>query len=188
MDGIDGLAGIEAITVCMGGALLYYLVPGEITEWIIPLILLAAVVGFLVWNFPIARIFMGDAGSGFLGIMLGIMVLQSAWITPSLFWGWLILLGAFIIDASVTLIRRVVRGEKFYEAHRTHAYQYASRKYGSHLLVTLSVLVINLIWLTPWSFAITFGLVDGAIAILVAYAPLLFLTWYFHAGDVEKVA
>lgn len=185
MDGIDGLAGIEAATVCMGGALLYYLDAAESAEWIMPLLFLAAVAGFLFWNFPKARIFMGDAGSGFVGIMLGVMAVQSAWITPSLFWGWMILLGAFIVDASMTLIRRIIRGEKFYEAHRSHAYQYASRYYGSHVTVSLAFGFINLLWLLPNAILVKIGWVDGVLGLIVAYTPLILLAYIYKAGAKE---
>ena len=77
MDGIDGIASVEAICVCLGGAVLYALVNTGflISAGELPLLMLAAgVVGFLMWNFPPAKIFMGDAGSGFLGIVLGIFV------------------------------------------------------------------------------------------------------------------
>lgn len=105
MDGIDGIASIEAVSACLGASALYILSGFTDLIWP-PLILAAAVLGFLFWNFPPAKIFMGDAGSGFLGIALGIMSLQAAWVSPALFWAWLILLGVFIVDATVTLTRR----------------------------------------------------------------------------------
>ena len=86
MDGIDGLASIEAITVCLGGALLYLLESGAMGSWNAPVLLAVTVAGFLLWNFPPARIFMGDAGSGFLGIVLGLFSIQAAWIAPQFFW------------------------------------------------------------------------------------------------------
>ncbi|MBA4287968.1 MAG: glycosyl transferase, partial [Pseudomonas sp.] len=109
MDGIDGIASVEAICVCLGGALLYGLLgfagSTQPTEFVVLLLLAAAVAGFLFWNFPPARIFMGDAGSGFLGITLGVLSLQAAWFAPQLLWSWLILLGVFIVDATFTLLR-----------------------------------------------------------------------------------
>lgn len=182
MDGIDGIAGIEAITVCLGGIVLYRLgTPGG-TEWILPLLLLMAVAGFLYWNFPPARIFMGDAGSGFLGLVLGILAIQAATISSKMFFGWNILLGVFIIDATVTLVRRVLRGERFYEAHRSHAYQYASRKHGAHRPVTLAVGMINLLWLLPMAVVVTLGLLDGIVGLLIAYVPLLLVALCYKAG------
>lgn len=186
MDGIDGIASIEAITVCVGGALLYALI-GIPMLAAAPLLLAACVGGFLVWNFPPARIFMGDAGSGFLGLILGGLTLQAAWVTPQLLWGWLILLGVFIVDATFTLLRRLLRGDKVYEAHRSHAYQYASRQYGAHLPVTLAVLAINVLWLLPWACIVALGYVDGFLALLISWLPLVLLAVRFNAGQLEQV-
>jgi Fuc2NAc and GlcNAc transferase len=189
MDGIDGIASVEAICVCVGGALVYWVCglveshgPLGLT---LPLLLAAAVAGFLVWNLPPAKIFMGDAGSGFLGIILGALSLQAAWAEPSLLWSWLILLGVFVVDATFTLLRRLLRGDKVYEAHRSHAYQYASRLHGRHLPVTLAVLAINVLWLMPIAFWVGLGGIDGAFGLLVAYAPLVLLAVKYHAGEME---
>ena len=186
MDGIDGIASVEAITVCVGGALLYALIGLPVLA-AAPLLLAAAVAGFLVWNFPPARIFMGDAGSGFLGVVLGGLALQAAWVAPQLLWAWLILLGVFVLDATFTLLRRLMRGDKVYEAHRSHAYQYASRKYGAHLPVTLAVLAINVLWLLPWACVVALGYIDGLLALFIAYLPLALLAVRFKAGQLEKV-
>lgn len=184
MDGIDGLASVEAICVCLSACLLYWL--GGFNNLIItPLLLAASVAGFLFWNFPPARIFMGDAGSGFLGIILGLLSLQATWVSPKLLWVWLILLGVFIVDATVTLLRRLLRGDKVYEAHRSHAYQFASRQYGRHLPVTLAVAAINLLWLLPVAACVVLLRLDGALGLVVAYAPLVLLAVKFHAGELE---
>ncbi|WP_374981883.1 glycosyltransferase family 4 protein [Pseudomonas solani] len=184
MDGIDGIAGVEVITVCLGGALLYWL-KGHADLAIFPLLLAAASAGFLYWNFPPAKIFMGDAGSGFLGITLGVLSLQAAAFDANWFWAWLILLGVFIVDATYTLLRRLLRGDKVYEAHRSHAYQFASRHFGRHLPVTLGVATINLVWLLPLALWVGVGGLDGLIGLLLAYAPLLGLAVKFRAGALE---
>ncbi|MGY2398087.1 MraY family glycosyltransferase [Pseudomonas sp. SDO5271_S396] len=185
MDGIDGIASVEAICACLGMCLLYKL-SGHIHLMVLPLILAAAVAGFLCWNFPPARIFMGDAGSGFLGVILGIFTIQAAWVSSQLLWAWLILLGVFIVDATFTLIRRLVRGDKVYEAHRSHAYQFASRRCGRHLPVTLAVASLNVFWLLPVAIGVVeFGL-DGALGLIVAYVPLVGLALKFHAGELER--
>ena len=185
MDGIDGLASVEAITVAVGGALLYALI-GLPALAVAPLLLAAAVGGFLLWNFPPARIFMGDVGSGFLGIMLGGLAFQAAAVAPQLLWGWLILLGVFVVDATFTLFRRLLRGERLDQAHRTHAYQYASREYGAHRPVTLAVLAINVLWLLPWACVVALGYIDGLLALFIAYLPLALLAVRFKAGQLEK--
>jgi Fuc2NAc and GlcNAc transferase len=185
MDGIDGLASIQAIFVCLAVALIYALMGLSSLAWA-PLLLSFAVAGFLYWNFPPAKIFMGDAGSGFLGVSLGIFSLQAAWASPSLIWVWVILMGVFIVDATVTLIRRLVRGDKIYEAHRSHAYQYAARKFGSHLPITLVVGLVNVAWLLPIALCVALLGLDGFLGVIIAYTPLIILARVFHAGAVEK--
>lgn len=184
MDGIDGLASIEAITACLGAAFLYYISGFEYLIWS-PLFLGFAVIGFLYWNFPPARIFMGDAGSGFLGVILATLSLQAFAASAKFLWVWLILLGVFIVDATFTLLRRVLRGDKVYEAHRSHAYQFASRRFGSHKKVTLAIAAINIVWLLPFAYLVTVGVVDGVFALLVTYIPLILIAAKFNAGDLE---
>lgn len=185
MDGIDGIAGLEAISVCLGGALCGWAVGTSQLAWL-PLILGLAAAGFLVWNFPPARIFMGDAGSGFLGLILGGLALQAGAVASPLIWSWLILLGVFIVDATFTLIRRLIRGERVYEAHRSHAYQRASRRYGSHLRVSLAVTAINVLWLMPLALLVALGQVSGLLALIVAYAPLVLVVAHQGAGRPDE--
>jgi Fuc2NAc and GlcNAc transferase len=180
MDGIDGIAGVEAVSVCVAAVLICVLL-GHWREALLPAILAMASAGFLLWNFPPAKIFMGDAGSGFLGLVLGLISLQMAWLEPQLLWAWLILLGVFLVDASMTLLRRFWRGEKVYQAHRSHAYQHASRQLGRHLPVTLAVAAINMFWLAPLAVWVALG---GNVWLILplAYAPLLCLAVKYRAG------
>lgn len=183
MDGIDGIASVEGICVCIGGALFYVL----LDRWelaLLPGVLAFSCGGFLFWNFPPARIFMGDGGSGYLGIVLGLLSLQAALVEPRLLWAWLILLGVFIVDATVTLLRRMLRGAAVYQAHRSHAYQFASRQVGRHLPVTLAVAGINLCWLLPLALWVARG-ANGPLILVVAYAPLLLLAFKYRAGLAE---
>lgn len=186
MDGIDGIASVEAVCVCIGAVCLY-LIEGRIEMVAVPLLLASAVIGFLIWNFPPAKIFMGDAGSSFIGIVIGILSLEAAWMVPHALWSWLILLGVFIVDATFTLLRRLLRKEKIYEAHRSHAYQYAARRYGKHLSVTLAVAVINLCWLLPIALLVGVGSLRAELGVIVAYLPLIALATMFRAGAKEVV-
>lgn len=183
MDGIDGIASIEAISACLGAILLVVIsVPESLALLWVPALLVASVAGFLVWNFPPATIFMGDAGSSFLGLALGVLGLALAWADPELLWSWAILLGVFIVDATVTLIRRLLNGEKVYEAHRSHAYQCASRRHGGHRPITLAVAVINILWLSPIALLVACHWVNGLVGTAIAYVPLLWLAFYYKAG------
>lgn len=186
MDGIDGIASVEALCACLGMCAIYWWVGQPQLVWT-PLVFSMAVAGFLYWNFPPARIFMGDAGSGFIGIMLGAFSLQASVVSPQLLWAWLIMLGVFIVDATFTLIRRLLRGDKVYEAHRSHAYQFASRQFGQHRPVTLTVACINIFWLFPVALAVVLLDIDGFLGLALAYAPLIWLAVRFHAGALEHV-
>ena len=182
MDGIDGLASLEAIGVSLGGALVWWLVQPA-GDWPVAVLFAACVAGFLVWNFPPARIFMGDAGSGFLGLVVALLALWSARTDAHLFWAWFILGGCFMVDATTTLVRRVKRGERFHVAHRSHAYQYAARQHASHKAVSLAVVAINTFWLLPVAVAVALHWLDGVAGVLLSYAPLLWLALRYKAGD-----
>jgi Fuc2NAc and GlcNAc transferase len=187
MDGIDGIASFEAICACLGVCVIYWLT-GHNQLVYAPLLLSMAVAGFLIWNFPPAKIFMGDAGSGFLGIILGCLSLQAAWAGSEFLFAWLIMLGVFVVDATFTLIRRLVRGDKVYEAHRSHGYQFASRLYGTHRPVTLAVVVINTLWLLPLAIGVGLQYIDGAVGLMLAYIPLIALAVKYKAGQLEQAA
>lgn len=128
MDGIDGIAATEAIFVSCAGAFFTWQYGLE-NIMFITLALAASTLGFLILNWPPAKIFMGDVGSSFLGLILGVIayacILEgvSAWI-------WIILLGVFLADSGITLLRRIINGERWYEAHCSHAYQHAAKRWG----------------------------------------------------------
>lgn len=174
MDGIDGLAALEGICVCLGGAFIYWIYD-RTSMMVLPLAMTAALAGFVLWNFPRARIFMGDAGSGFLGLMIGIFSIQAALMPGPLFWSWLILSGVFIVDATITLIRRALEGSRVYEAHRDHAYQHAASMLQHHVPVTLGVVVINVIWLLPLAILVGGGYLNGIVGVIIAYLPMTIL-------------
>lgn len=182
MDGIDGLASVETVTVCLAAAFLSLHMTPRAPQWLAPIILSSATLGFLAWNWHPAKIFMGDAGSGFLGFMMGSFSICAAWSSPRLLWAWLILLGVFVVDATLTLFRRMARRERVYEAHRTHAYQHAAQRWGSHSRVTVSVGVLNVLWLFPVAMLVASGRLDGLAGVLIAYAPLVAIALRLGAG------
>jgi len=179
MDGIDGIAASEAVFVTLAAAVL----GGAAAPAFVPLLALAAAAaGFLAFNWPPARIFMGDAGSGFLGLVLASLLL-SLHVSGHLPIGaGLILLGTFLADATVTLLVRLLRGERLHEAHRSHAYQRATRRFGGHRPVTLAVLAIDLLWLLPLAWLAT-GFPDWSLPLAaLAITPLAALALSLGAG------
>ncbi|WP_411688185.1 MraY family glycosyltransferase [Acinetobacter indicus] len=185
MDGINGIASVEAITTTVSMAILYAVLNTSLNSDILWL-LAACVFGFLLWNFPKAKIFMGDACSGFLGLTLGILALIALKENLALFCAWIICLGVFVVDATYTLIKRVLNGYKMYDAHRSHSYQILSRKWGSHTPVTLAVAAINLLWLLPLAYyTVTQPLAYPEFMVLVAYLPLVLIAMKLKAGHPD---
>ena len=182
MDGIDGISGAEVVSVCGAAAFLIHRTTDDYNIASLPLALTAATLGFLVFNWPPAKIFMGDVGSGFVGFIIGIFSLIAADSVGSLGWVWVILLGVFIVDATVTLIGRLFRKQKPHVAHRSHAFQHLALRFGSHKPVTIGVVAINLFWLFPIAFAVTEGRIDGFVGVLIAYTPLTIAALVLGAG------
>jgi Fuc2NAc and GlcNAc transferase len=172
MDGIDGIAAIQCIIACVCIALLVFGGGGDQRYVLFCLLLAAAQLGFLLFNWPPARLFMGDAGSiptGFLLAALALLGWAEGIIAPAC---WLILGAVFITDASWTLCRRLLQGKRITEAHREHAYQRLARYWGSHLLVDLLLLAINALWLFPLAWLATLWPGQGWILVILAYLPL----------------
>jgi Fuc2NAc and GlcNAc transferase len=186
MDGIDGIAASEAMFVAWGGALLAFVSGPSATVPAIGLAFGAVCCGFLLWNWPPAKIFMGDAGSGYMGYVIVVLALAAARENPVALLVWLILGAVFFSDATVTLVRRLARGERLYEAHRTHAYQSLFRRWGSHRSVTVAVTIVNLVWLFPCAWLATVRPGRAAWIAVIALVPLALLV--FVAGAGRRVA
>lgn len=182
MDGVNGLAGIEALSICIFMSVLTSI--EQAYQWSSMWAILAcSVAGFLWWNFPKARIFLGDVGSHFLGFMFGLLLIESAHVKPRWFWCGMILLGYFVVDATMTLLVRIWYRQPIFKAHHTHAFQIFWRTFNqSHTAVTLSVLGINVLWLMPWAIVVTLGLIPGFAGMLLAYFPLVMMMLFVKAG------
>lgn len=184
MDGIDGIAASEGLFVSGAGALLA-LAAGANAPFAAAAVLAAACLGFLRWNWPRARIFMGDVGSGYIGYALAVLALAATRENPVAMWTWLILGGAFFVDATVTLLRRLARREPVFRAHRSHAYQWLARRWGSHRAVTLLALGINVCWLLPLAFWTTVSPEKALPIVALALLPLAPLALLAGAGRRE---
>ena len=148
MDGIDGIAASEAAFILLAAAGLSFYFGNPTPQELAPgLIAAAASLGFLRWNWPTARIFMGDIGCGYLGYVIAVLGLESSRASVVNVYAWIILGGLFLIDATVTLCRRLLRGERAHQPHRTHAYQWLARRWGSHAKATTAVIAVRSFWL-----------------------------------------
>jgi Fuc2NAc and GlcNAc transferase len=142
MDGIDALAAVEALFIfgfggyfiwCAGGIGFAYAI------WAVAFI----VIGFLVWNRPPAKVFMGDAGSTTIGFLVTMFAIigEKTYHVPALLW--VILYGVFWFDATVTLIRRVAHGDKFYQPHKQFAFHRLQLHDWSHGKFVFGVVCVN---------------------------------------------
>lgn len=144
MDGVDGITGIETLTIG-GGVALLALGAGLLQGVVGPfaLITAAAVLGFLWWNWHPAKIFMGDVGSIPLGFALGWLLIH---LSQAGYWAAALILPLYYLaDATITLARRLMRGEKVWQAHREHFYQKAHQGGWPHNKVVLAITLANIL-------------------------------------------
>jgi Fuc2NAc and GlcNAc transferase len=163
MDGVDGFASTEAIIICS----VLLMVSGNL----INLLLISCVFGFLIWNWPKAKIFMGDVGSTQLGFILVILGIYFHNIYKFSILNWIMLSSPFWFDATLTLYRRWRNGEKLSEAHRKHVYQRIVQSGFSHLKVNMCLIAIN-------SFVLLMILIYREFKFL--QIPLFFLTLFLY--------
>ncbi|HUQ19472.1 MAG TPA: glycosyltransferase family 4 protein [Gemmatimonadaceae bacterium] len=174
VDGIDGLAAGEAISTGVIGGLLL-IKTGNTGLAMVALLIAAANAGFLPLNWAPAKLFMGDVGSGLLGYLFAVLAVASENVHGVPLLLWVLLLGAFVFDATVTLCRRIAHGERWYHAHHSHAYQRMVQAGKSHATVSSMILAINMVlaalaivaWLLPTLFLA--ALVAGAILLSIIY-------------------
>ena len=146
MDGIDGITGSESASIGIGivllalaGAPIVAAASGELPVYAAALV--ASALGFLCWNWQPARIFLGDVGSIPLGFLLGWLVIETA--GAGLWAAALLLPLYYLVDATVTLLRRILQRERITQAHRSHAFQVAARRLGAHAPVVLWIIALN---------------------------------------------
>jgi UDP-N-acetylmuramyl pentapeptide phosphotransferase/UDP-N-acetylglucosamine-1-phosphate transferase len=145
MDGIDGITGVETACIGAGIALTAFLFPGAGAAGasLFGAALAGAGLGFLVWNWHKAKIFLGDVGSVPLGYLVGWLLLSLAATT---FWATALILPLYYLaDATWTLLRRLARGENIWQAHREHAYQRAAQRGLSHAAIVQRILLADLV-------------------------------------------
>lgn len=192
MDGIDGLAAGQAVVAAAVMAWMAY-ARGASGLAVTCATLAGSVLGFLAHNWPPARIFMGDVGSAFLGFTFaGWAVLSSGKASSGLpFWAWVAVLAPFLFDAGVTLVSRILRGQRWYQAHREHFYQRLVRQGWSHLAVTgLYLGVAVLLGLATLGY-FEYGCMASLIYMGLVILPLIgtaVLVWWTEAKSARHLA
>ena len=177
MDGMDGFAGGMAIVGFSTLAVLGFS-GGDTDFTLMNLLVVAAVGGFLIWNFPPAKIFMGDAGSAVLGYMAAVMSLWGTNRGLFPFWVALLIFSPFIVDASWTLLIRIFRGKKVWQAHKEHLYQrlvqvgWGHRKTVITAYVLMLCCAVSAFWLNQAPVLVQWL---GIVVWLTAYAGIIML-------------
>ena len=166
LDGIDGYAASEAIFLGIAGFILF---GGDHF-----LVLIAATLGFLFWNWHKAKIFMGDVGSTLLGYNVAIFTIYYANQEATNFWLWIILFGVFWFDATLTLFRRYRNGEKLSQAHKKHAYQRLNQSGWAHDKVVIYSIFVNLM-LLGLVFFISIKYIAFILSVIVLYSTMKFV-------------
>lgn len=173
LDGIDGYAGSEAVFLGLAG---WLILSGDYF-----LVFASSVLGFLVWNWHRAKIFMGDVGSTLLGYNIAIFAIYGQNNGTSML-VWLILFGLFWFDATITLVRRYRNGEKLSIAHKKHAYQRLTQSGWSHAKVVIFSIGINMVLLFLGYIAFVFQ----SLAIVCFIVTLVLLYTVIKWIDTKK--
>lgn len=192
MDGIDGIAASQLLVTSLSCVVLLVGLDAAADEsgehdvvLTLSVVLAASAAGFILWNWSPASLFMGDAGSGFIGFALGLLALESLVTQRMSVWSWVLLLGVFIADTAVTLLVRIIRGERWYEGHSQHAYQILSRRLNSHPRVVGGVILINICWLLPLAWVAGILPHYGVLFATIGLAPLLLGCYRLGAGRAD---
>lgn len=178
MDGIDGLIATQSTWVATCAMLAFGL--AGLWAWaLLAGALAGACLGFLPFNFPRARIFLGDVGSGGLGFACGGLLLLAESTHSLTLWNALLITSALLLDAGFTLANRMLRGRRWYNPHREHLYQWLVRSGPSHAQVTWLYLSWNLILVLP---LLWLSHENPGVAPLLALAVLLAGMAAWHLG------
>ena len=176
MDGIDGILGQQGLFVMSGLGLLAAW-HGDAGIAALAFATAAACLGFLAYNWPPARIFMGDVGSGALGLAIAAVAALVVQRNPDMLWACVILPSAFLVDSGLTLARRMLAGQRWYRPHRQHLYQWLVRINWSHARTDVAYMSWNLAIVAPLAWLAARWPARGAWCCLAAYAAG-FAVWH----------
>ena len=186
MDAIDGMVLSGSILIAWSSALLIFMFQGNNENSVMLFLLGVICLGFLIFNFPPASIFMGDSGSLFLGYFFAFIIVKTLIEGDINFWTWLILLGHFLTETTFTLLMRMKLTKNWYKAHNHHPFQNLARILNSHTKVTSGSIIFYLLWLLPLAFISEHNSEIGLLFFLLAIFPVFLLTIKFGPLFSEK--
>lgn len=184
MDGVDGMAGTEAASIGVGLCLMFVAGVWPIEAGLYALIIAAAALGFLQWNWPPARIFLGDVGSIPLGYLIGWLLLGAA--AQGLWPAALLLPLYYLADATLTLLSRLRHRQVLWQAHRDHYYQRALGRGLGHDTVVRAVLGVNLVLIACAVASLAGGMVMVAALAMGALSVAAVLCYFCGATEAGR--
>jgi UDP-N-acetylmuramyl pentapeptide phosphotransferase/UDP-N-acetylglucosamine-1-phosphate transferase len=179
MDGIDGIAAAQAIATSFGWCVVSFLLNWEIT-FFISLLLLSCVSGFVLHNFPNAKVFMGDVGSAFLGYSFAVIPLIDRDDKGKTFLLAIFFVFPFLFDTAYTLLRRLRNAEKIWKPHRSHLYQRLVIAGLSHFKVTAIYFILSVFNMLA---GVLFFIFDCSFMLFVPLSTTILIVsmvWYFE--------
>ena len=179
IDGIDGQAG--SVVVFIGGlAGSFLFLKGHVISATLFLILVSSTLSFLIFNWPPAKIFLGDSGTWFISYYLCFLMAYTILNNQLSVWIWLIMMAYCFSDTTLTTLTRLIRlPGSWYKPHRSHAYQNLARVWGSHLKVLGLVLGVHFLWLLPLAVAAWIFPTHAMWMTFLAYIPLCLFSLRF---------
>jgi len=179
MDGIDGMAASGAFFICAASIVVLLVANGNGSLMLVLGLLAICCLGFLLFNWSPATIFMGDSGSLLLGYSFSALIIKTVTTEQISIWTWLVIFGYFAGDTTTTTLVRIGLTRKWYGAHRSHAYQNLARIWGSHQKVTCGVSLYHLLWILPLAVWSTLDRSSAPYAAALALAPVVLWTLRF---------
>jgi glycosyltransferase WbpL len=187
MDGIDAMAAVGAIFISTAAVLVLAMTnagPSVVGIDLVCGLLAATTLGFLLFNRPPASLFMGDSGSLFLGFAFGVLIAKTVVGGQISLWTWLIIFGYFAADTTTTTIVRMFVTDKWYDEHRSHAYQNLARIWGSHLRVVVGVSLYQILWLLPLAIVSAVFPASAPLDVLLGLGPVI--VWTLRHGPLRS--
>ena len=179
MDGIDGMLASGSMLILVSSCILLSLFNTQSENILYLSVLIPILLGFLCFNFSNSKLFLGDSGSLFLAYFLSFFILHTLSYAELNIWTWLILLGHFLTETTLTTILRIFLTDNWYRPHKSHAYQNLARVLNNHSRVTIGSIIFHILWLLPLAYISVLIPQFGFLLFILASLPVIIFTMIY---------
>ena len=179
MDGIDGMLASGSMLILVSSCILLSLFNTQSENILYLSVLIPILLGFLCFNFSNSKLFLGDSGSLFLAYFLSFFILHTLSHGELNIWAWLILLGHFLTETTLTTILRIFLTDDWYRPHKSHAYQNLARVLNNHSRVTIGSIIFHILWLLPLAYISVLIPQFGFLLFILASLPVIIFTMIY---------